>query len=92
MRNVLFIFVLACGDDIRQAPPDCTEHPADASADDAAIDSSNPDAQECWMLKTYPCGNEIFQVCVPYTGCSTFTCNGETLGYCGPGTFSDAGV
>lgn len=77
----------ACGDNASEdVKPDAFVL-SDASVDgpvDAAPDST-PDASACWMYRYPQCGDEIYEICVPYSGCATWMCDGETFGYCGPG-------
>lgn len=63
----------------------------DALPIDAGVDAP-ADADACWMHRYPQCGNEILDVCVPYTGCVTYECEGQVFGYCGPGGFVDAGA
>lgn len=82
MKNLIFILLVGCGNITRPEDPDASIS-VDVSSD-ASVDAP-PDAAVCWMHRYPQCGNEIFDVCVPYKGCAFYTCNNETFGYCGPG-------
>jgi hypothetical protein len=93
MRAAISFWILAaaCGDNLSppgdEFLPDAAvevvvdaEVPVDAPAD--AAPDAPPDAPVCWM-RLYPqCGNEVYEICIPFGGCASFTCGGETYSYC----------
>ncbi len=87
MRALLALALLAC----------TAEHETDvdaAIATDTAVDCATIDAptdagvdagDPCWTHVHPMCNGELLDLCVPYEGCATYTCNGLQYGYCGPG-------
>lgn len=90
MKVILLLALTACGDDltVERTRPDAGRRYRDAALDasvDATADAAF-DAPACWQYKSFQCDNLIYNVCIPYTGCSeTFECHGSTMAYCGPG-------
>lgn len=86
MKKLLLILLVGCGDNI-VIEPDASIHEVDippsvGTRPDASIDA--PDVSICWVHATAHCNGMDFEVCVPYHGCVTFECDGQTIGYCGP--------
>jgi hypothetical protein len=81
--------LVACGDGSQI--PETDAGSVDTAADDATPDAIVTDAHQdsaplCFTYRYHQCNDTLIEVCVPYAGCGFVECDGETYGYCSPGT------